>query len=126
MFDVEQVVSHLLGLFLEVLGIAIAHLRPAGDARPHRAAEDVVGDGIPKQREVRFRVRTRTYEVHIPTNDVDQLRQLVETEPPKPSTHRRDPLEIVTRPLRRGLSRRLHGAELDDVEWASSPPKSLL
>ena len=33
--DVEEVVPHLLGLFLEVVRVAVAHLRPAGDARAH-------------------------------------------------------------------------------------------
>src|SRR2546425_3373817 len=42
--DVIEVVSHLLGLFLEIVRVVIANLRPAGDTWTDRAAERVVRD----------------------------------------------------------------------------------
>src|SRR5437870_11806492 len=41
-FDVEEVVPHLLDLFVQAVGVAVADLGPAGGARTDRAADRVV------------------------------------------------------------------------------------
>src|SRR5688572_32449598 len=40
MLDVIQVVPHLLGLFLQVVGVAVAHLGPPRDAGTDGGAQD--------------------------------------------------------------------------------------
>src|SRR5262249_9562552 len=58
--DVVQVVPHLLGLLFDVVGVAVAHLRPAGDTGTNGGAEAVVGNPLDEGPLVAGRVRTRT------------------------------------------------------------------
>src|SRR5437870_1897430 len=82
----------------EGLRVPVAHLRPSRDARSHRAAQRVVGNGVlvqaprrPREgREVRHRMRPRAHEVHLAAQDVDELGQLVEPIPPQPAAQARD------------------------------------
>src|SRR5688500_18510172 len=56
MLDVVEVVPHLLGLFLQVVGVAIAHLRPPGDPGSNGGAQRVERDVLHEQREIRERM----------------------------------------------------------------------
>src|SRR6266850_1170319 len=135
--DVVEVVAHLLRLFVEVVGVAVADLRPAGDPRPDCTAERVVGNRVARQlvqvarrqdhhSEVRHRVGPRPHEVHVGPKDVDELGQLVEPEPPEPPPEARDPIVVVPFPLGLRAADRLHRTELDQFEGSTGQPHALL
>src|ERR1700680_4049258 len=65
-------------------------------------------------------MRSRTDQVHVATNDIDQLQQLIESEPAQPFPDLCDPVEIVLCPLGRGLIDRLPRSKLDQLEGSHS------
>src|SRR5262249_13779960 len=114
-FDVVKVVLHLLDFFLEIVGIPIADLCPSCDAREDGQAEEVVRNLLTEEFKVGDRMWPGTDEVHVPADDVDELRKLVEAELPQPFTHSGDAVGIVANPL--GLLRGdSHGAKFEELE----------
>src|SRR2546426_153141 len=135
--EVEEVVPDLLHLLLEGVRVPIADLRPTGDPRPDRAPERVVRDRVARhlaqvadhqgyKPEIRHRVGPRTHEVHFAPEDVDELWQLVQPEPPQPLPDARDSVAVVPLPLGSRPTDRVHGAELDQLEGPSEQSHALL
>ena len=116
MLDVVEIVAHLLRLFLQVVRIAIADLRPAGDSRPHQRAQPVIGNGPGEQVEVGHGVRPGTDEIDVTAQDVHELGQLVEAELAQPPAGPGDALVVVPGPLRGRPAGRMHGPELQELE----------
>src|SRR5262245_51439036 len=116
MFDVIEIVTHLLGLFVEIVRVSVPNLCPAGDPRANDGAERVVRDILDEELVVRDRVRSRPDQVHIALDDVKELRELVEPELPQPLTDPGDPLGVVADPLRLRCIDQMHGTELDQIE----------
>src|SRR3989449_8292048 len=132
-----EVVADLLHLLLEGVRVPIVDLRPAGDSRPDRAPERVVrnrvarhlvqiADGQDHELEIRQWVRPWTYEVHVATEDVDELWKLVEPEPPEQPPDACDPIIVVPLPLRRRPADRPHSAELHQLEGSPTHSHALL
>ena len=61
-------------------------------------------------------MRPRTHEVHVTTDDIDQLRQLIESKSPQPASYPGDAFEIVLTPFRRRAIDVTHGSKLDQLE----------
>src|SRR5580765_1071270 len=126
MLDVVEVVAHLLRLFLEVVRVPQPDLRPARDARANRGPQRVIRDAFSEELEVRDRMRPRAHEIHVATDDVDELGQLVETEFPEPFADPRDPVAVVVHPLRRGPVGHAHRPEFDQLEPLSVQAEAVL
>src|SRR5262245_60031723 len=58
-------------------------LRPPGNPGFHAMAGHVVRDRLPELMDEHWPLRPRTDQAHVATQDVDQLRQLVEAGPPQ-------------------------------------------
>src|SRR5262249_58518160 len=114
----EGAVRLLLDLWVEAVGVAVADRRPAGGAGKDRAADRVIRNVLAEQGQVRDGVRPRPDQVHVAAQDVDELRQLVEPEPPQPVADARDPILILLDPFRRRPDGAAPGAELDEPERA--------
>src|SRR5438034_11506380 len=71
-------------------------------------------------------MRPWPHEVHVAPQDIDELGQLVDSEPPEPLPHPRDPIAIVPLPLGLRPADRMHGAELDQLEGSTAQPDALL
>src|SRR6266478_5317774 len=125
-FDVEEVEPHLLDLFVQAVGVAIADLGPAGGARTDRAADRVVRDVLAEQGEIADRMRPRHDQVHVAAQDVDELRQLVEPEPAQPVADAGDSILILPDPLRVRPGGDAHGAELDQPERSAQAADPVL
>src|SRR5215813_11850930 len=69
---------------------------------------------------------TRTHQVELAAEDVHELRELIEAEPPQPLAEPRDPMVIVTNPLGGGEVRRVHRSELEQSEGLAGAPHTLL
>src|SRR5437867_4811534 len=124
--DVVQVVAHFLDLFFEVVGVAVADLRPPGYPRTHCRAERVIRNPFLEELEVRGRVGPGPHEVHLTADDVDELRELVEAELPQPLPHPGDPMAIVQNPLG-GFGRDgMHGAEFEKLEALASEAHAIV
>src|SRR2546425_154514 len=109
----------------------------ARHGRPDRARERVVrnrvarhlvqmADGQDHELEIRQWVRPWTYEVHVATEDVDELWKLVEPEPPEQPPDACDPIIVVPLPLRRRPADRPHSAELHQLEGSPTHSHALL
>src|SRR5262245_62190001 len=92
MFDVIEIVSHLLSLFVEIVRVSVPNLCPAGDPGANDRAERVVRDIPDEELEVRDRVRSRPNQVHVALDNVEELREFVEPELAQPLTDPGDPL----------------------------------
>src|SRR5437879_12933065 len=79
-FDVEEVVPHLLDLFVQAVGVAVADLGPAGGARTDRAADRVVRDVLTKQGKIGDRMRPRPDQGNVAAPGGAELRQAVAPE----------------------------------------------
>jgi hypothetical protein len=65
-------------------------------------------------------MRPRTYQIHVASQNVDQLRELIQAILPQPIPYPRDAIAVVTDPLRRGAIGRTHRTKLEQPEM--SPP----
>src|SRR5437899_2648795 len=77
--DVVEVVTHLLGLFFEIVRIVITNLRPASDPGTDRAAECVVRNRVAEELQVTDGVRPRSNQIHVTPDHIHKLRQLVDS-----------------------------------------------
>ena len=124
--DVVQVVAHLLGFFLEAVGVALPNLRPPGESRSYGGPKRVVRDFFCEQLEVRLWMRARADEVHLAAEDVDQLRQLVEAKAAQPLANPCDPVAVVAHPLRGRSVSRAHGPKLEQLQAPSAQADSIV
>src|SRR5439155_4623136 len=85
-----------------------------------------VADRQDHEDEVRRWVGPRTDEIHVASNDVDELGQLIEPEPPEPLPDAGDPIAVVPLPLGPRAAHRIHGAELDQLEGFFVHPYALV
>src|SRR2546428_823704 len=85
-----------------------------------------IADGQDHELEIRQWVRPWTYEVHVATEDVDELWKLVEPEPPEQPPDACDPIIVVPLPLRRRPADRPHSAELHQLEGSPTHSHALL
>src|SRR5713101_365870 len=69
MLDEIEVVTHFLGLFREVVGVAVPDLCPPSHARTDERTERVVRDLFEKESEIGDRMRTRADEIEVSTED---------------------------------------------------------
>ncbi len=65
-------------------------------------------------------------QVHVPLQDVEELRKLVQPEAPQPAADAGEPAAVVPCPLRRRPARGAHGAELDQTEEPPATAHALL
>jgi hypothetical protein len=93
---------------------------------PDEGTEGVVRDRASEQFVVRDRVRARTDEVHVPAQDVPELGQLVEVEPPEPSTKWGDAIFVVPLPFRGSVLHVTHRAELEEAKSSTMQSYALL
>src|SRR3954451_21600481 len=67
------------------------HLSPAGDSRLHMVTERVAPDQVLEVAVMSDRMRSRPNNGHLPSENIDQLGQFVETCFAQPSSNPRDP-----------------------------------
>ena len=110
----------------EGVGVAEFHLSPAGEAGLNGVAEVVEG-GFAFQLSHELRpLRPRTHEAHLPSQNVNQLWELIESSQAEESPYPCDPLVPSLCPSCFPLSARGHGAQLDDLEDLASLSHPLL
>src|SRR5207248_6723039 len=85
----EAVVLHVIEVVLELLlrvlfrsAVAVAHLRPAGDPRLDEMALRIERDGASERLDEYRPLGPRTDEAHLAEEHVQELRQLVDAQPP--------------------------------------------
>src|SRR5690606_21656083 len=108
------------GVF-DVRAVRITDLRPAGDPRPDRVALVVIGDlGAQLLDELRS-FRTRPDEAHLTSDDIDELRQLVQSVLAQESAPARDARVVLDGPAGDavGFGVLPHRAKLQQLEDAS-------
>src|SRR4029078_4855584 len=79
----------------------------------------VVGNLFHEDFLVAHRVRPRSDQVHLATENVYELRQLVDTESPEKTAESGDAIKVSRHPLRPVHFRRMHRPELDQAEGLS-------
>ena len=62
-------------------------------------------------------MRSRSHEVHLAAEDVDELRQLVEPEPAQPLSHPRHVVAVITLPFGPPCAAIHHRPEFQQREW---------
>src|SRR5690606_28223402 len=88
--DVVEVVLQLGACILDRRAIRIAHLRPAGDTRLHAVAYVVVGNVLDQVAHEERALGARADETQVAAQDVDELRQLVDSRAPQEPAYRGD------------------------------------
>src|SRR5438477_902023 len=124
--DVVQVVLDPL-LDRRVAAPAV-HLGPPRDPALHAMAEHVLGDALLELLHERRPLRARADQAHVPEHDVDELRELVEVEPPQPDPERRAARVLGRGPDRPRVPLRLvdHRPELVYLEGPAVEGHALL
>src|SRR6266851_5282703 len=69
---------------------------------------------------------SRADQIHVATDDIDELRQLIESKSAQPRSDPGDAVEIVLSPFRDRVLNRLHGSEFDEMEGSRSPSQPCL
>src|SRR5215470_18385976 len=116
--DVVEVVLQLLERIFDRGAVAILDLRPAGESRLHGQPLHVIRDFLLQALHELRSLRSRSDEAHVTDENVDQLRELVETGSTKDRSHSRDAGIGLLRPDRSRplLGIPTHGAELVEDE----------
>ena len=113
-----------------VARVAVLHLRPAGQPRPHQVSQVVEGELVAQLGDVPRLLRAGPDDREVALQDVDHLRQLVQMSPTQQAPERGDARIVAGGPLARQLLGPLglrrcrrtavraptHGAELVDRE----------
>src|SRR3974377_1925544 len=122
MLEVVEVVPDLLPNVLAGDRIAMLHLRPPRDARPDGVAQTVERYLSDHRRYIPHHLGARADEVHVASQDIPELRQLVQSRPPKPPADPRYPLFIIALPcgVRKSRLRAPHRTELTEEEDLAS------
>src|SRR5579883_1663715 len=133
MLDVIEVMLHSLLNLLDGLGLAspAVHLRPARDPRLHAMPGVVVPDRVLVEQTARLggeRMRPWAHDGHLATQDIDELRQLVEAGLAQEGTDPRHARIVPARELLGIIVPRMmiHGAELEDLDELVIEPITLL
>src|SRR5262249_34345800 len=114
--DVVQVVAHLLGFLIDVVGVAVLNLRPAGHAGSDGRSQSVIRDPLHEHFLIAHRMGTWPDQVHFTAQDVHQLWELVDSETTQHATGSRDAIEVVLDPLRAMHFGGMHRSELPETE----------
>src|SRR5439155_14790459 len=126
--DVEKIVLEFLDRLFQIAAIGVAYLRPAGepglDAVPDRVERDLLG----KRADKRGPLGSRTDEAHLPAQDIDQLRQLVNARMAHESPHRGNARIVDARPGRPPVLFGVlgHAPELEQREFVPMPSDPFL
>src|SRR5438094_9395432 len=98
--DVVEVVLELRQILFERLRVRKFDLRPTGDTGPHQATRAVQRQFPRELLDELWPLRTRSDDAHAPTQDVPELRQLVEPRAAQESADARHALIVGRRPAR--------------------------
>src|SRR6266513_3806739 len=114
---IQVVFEFFLGLHLRGT-VAVAHLGPPGDARLHEMPFRVIRNRLCQFLDEGRTLGARADEAHLPGEDVEHLRQLVDPEPAEPGADSRDAGIVAARPDRLPLRLRIdpHAPELQHRE----------
>ena len=126
--DVVEVGLQLSPRFLDAGGVELHHLRPAGDARLDHESLGVERNLLLELPHEGLALGSRPDQAHFSAQDVDQLRQFIDAEPPQPPARASDPGVILHRPDGTGLALCVgsHRAELQDREGDAVATQPLL
>src|SRR6185503_5023620 len=108
--------------FVDLRDMALVDLRPARNARLDHVTVAIKGQlgRVPARKNLRFRPGPNP--AHFPSEDVEDLRNLIEPQLAKPSPNARDPIVIVEGHRRAALVRHFdvaHRPELVDGDLAA-------
>src|SRR6266404_5313738 len=87
--DVVQIVLELFQRIVDGRSVAVLDLSPARDPRLEGKPLHVEGDLLLKVLDELWPLRARPDEAHVPHEDVEELRELIQTRPPKEGSHTR-------------------------------------
>ena len=100
-----------------VAGVAVLHLRPTRESRPHEVTHAVERQLLGELLHVVRLLWARSHEREVTVQDVQELWELVEMGPAQDATEPRDARIVVLCPLvQRGTRTRIHCPELHDPE----------
>ncbi|MNG83921.1 hypothetical protein D3C79_426540 [compost metagenome] len=127
MLDVVKIVLDLDAGIISIGGIAVHHLSPAADPGPHNMTIHVERDLPLELIDESALLRSRTDQAHVPFKDIEELRQLVDTQLADHLAHPGDTHVTVLGKLGAGFFRILaHAAELVDAEILVALPHTVL
>src|SRR4051794_12930240 len=110
MTQVKELVLQLLQRVSFRAGVAVLHLRPAGQSRPYPVAEVVERDLAGELTHVMRLLGAGADDGQVATEDVHDLRQLIEMGTAHEVAERSDPRVVLTRPfIRQGVTLGSHG-----------------
>src|SRR5437879_2356917 len=101
--DVVQIVLELFQRVVDGRSVAVLDLSPARDPRLDGKPLHVERDLLLKVLDELWPLRARSDEAHVPHEDVEELRELIQTCPPKKGSHTRHSRVALRGPYRPGL-----------------------
>src|SRR5438132_3692870 len=101
--DVVQIVLELFQRVVDGRSVAVFDLSPARDPRLDGKPLHVEGDLLLKVLDELWPLRARPDEAHVPHEDVEELRELIQTRPPQEGSHTRHSRVALRGPHRPGL-----------------------
>ncbi len=127
MLDVIKIVLDLDAGIIGIGGITVHHLSPAADPWPHDMTIHVEGDLPLELIDEGALLRPRPNQAHVPLEDVEELRQLVDAQLADHLAHPGDAHVAILSKLCTGLLRILaHAAELVDAKILVALPHPVL
>lgn len=125
--DVVKIVFDLDASIIGIGGITVYHLSPAADPGPHDMTVHVEGDLPLELIDEGALLRSRPYQTHVPFEDVEELRQLVNAQLANHLAHPGDAHVTILSELCTGLLRILaHAAELVNAKILVALPHPVL
>ena len=100
MLKIVEIMFKLNPAVLNRSAILIINLRPAGQARTRMMPEIIVWDSFHEIADDFGSLRSRSNKAHMATENVDELRQLVDPETAEQAANPRDPWVIFAVPSR--------------------------